>query len=551
MRFDYELPEGQQFGNLSLPVLAVSPDGKQFVYSTSKGLYLRSMDELTAKLIAGTEGAIRQPFFSPDGKWVGYWSPADKKLKKIAISGGAPVTLCDVSSVIGASWGADDMIVYADYPKGISRVSANGGIPEVILKGTLVHPQLLPDGKSLLFTSSPTPYKIIVQSLQSGERKELFEGDTSRYVSTGHIIYGMGNNLLAAPFDLKTLKVAGGPVPVVEGVWRSSASYTPQYTISDSGTLVYIPGTTGTAAGGRTLVWVDRAGKEEPITAPPNAYGDPRISPDGTSVALTVRRNTEDTDIWIWDLVRKTMTRLTFDTNYNRFPLWTSDGKRIAFLSNREGGYKTCWKAADGTGKEEILGDGIPASWSSDGKTLVTTEYIVPDRFGIAALSMEGDRKYRPLLREKYNEVEPQISPDGRWMAYASNESGQYEVYMRPFPEVDKGKWQISTSGGTAPIWSRDGRELFYRSRDAVMMVSVKTEPTLRLETPKTLFHGTHVSSDIRGGGEVTPWDISPDGKRFLMMKEVGSNVSEAGGPRKINIVVNWIDELKRRVPVK
>jgi eukaryotic-like serine/threonine-protein kinase len=551
-RFDYSLLEDQQFTNLTRALLAVSPDGRQYVYATTEGLYLRSLDEFNARLIVGTETGPSNPFFSPDGKWVGYCSIADSKLKKIAITGGPPVTLCDVSLFSGGSWGTDNRIVYAEYDKGIYRVSANGGTPEVIVKGTGYHPQLLPDGKSVLFTFGNAPYKIVVQSLQSGERKELFAGDNGRYISTGHIVYAVGNNLFAVAFDLKAFKITGDPAPVVEGVWRVSNVYTSQYAVSDSGTLAYIPVTTTGAAAKRTLVWVDRNGQEEPLAAPPNVYSNPRISPDGTQVALNVAA-APGGGIYICDLNHPTLRQLTFGGN-NAFPLWTPDGKRIAFWSLREGKYNAYWKSANGTGKDELLGvhrtprSFVPASWADNGKTLVTTSWDNNYMSGIGMLSMEGERKFKFLLDEKYHESTPRISPDGRWMAYTSDESGKEEIYVRPFPDVNAGRWQISTSGGNNALWSRDGREIFYRNGNAVMAVSVKTSPAFIFETPRTLFQGTYVrSANNPGNTDFGTWDISPRTQRFLMLRESGAG----SGPRKINIVINWFEELKQRVPAK
>jgi serine/threonine-protein kinase len=559
IRFSYELPKDQQIGDLEERAIAVSPDGRQIVYSTHEGLYLRSMDEIDAKLLPGTGGAGQRPFFSPDGKWVVFFSSIDNKLKKIPISGGAPVTLADISPYGSFDWNADDTIVYGQKGKGIMRVSANGGTPEQIIKPAenehnLVHPQILPDGKSVLFTRvSPLPEKIIVQSLKSGERKELVEGNAARYLPTGHIVYAVGDNLLAVQFDINTLKVIGGPVPVVGSVLQIAA---PQYAVSDSGTLAYVLMTeTFIATAPRILVWVDRNGKEEPLTAPVNAYFNPRISPDGTKVALSIL-TAGHRDIWIWDLIHKTLARLTFDGRANASPLWTPDGKRITFFSYREGRFSLCWKSADGAGKDELLGTlpdliPFPASWSDNGKTLVLTEWNTGAvRFDIGMLSMEGDRKWKALLNENYDEAQPQISPDGRWMVYTSKESGQNQIYVRPFPDVNAGRWQISTSGGDSPLWSRDSREVFYRNGDEVMAVSVKTAPTFSFETPRVLFRGTYVSNVFRfPNDDFDTWDISPDGKRFLMIKEVGSISSEAAGPRKINIVLNWFEELKQRVP--
>jgi len=305
----------------------------------------------------------------------------------------------------------------------------------------------------------------------------------------------------------------------------------------------------------RILVWVDRKGNETPLPASANDYSYPRLSPDGTKLALTVGYGTKS-DIWIWDTGRETMTRLTF-TESSSVPLWTLDGRRIAFSSGFEANSAIFWKSADGTGEDEKLAsmpDRVlaPWSWSKDGKTVVTIEIAPgtgPEPWDIGALSMEGDHKRMPLLQGKYTELQPEISPDGRWIAYMSSESGKSEIYVRPFPEVNKGRWQVSTGGGNSPLWSRDGRELFYRSADSVMAVAVQTEPAFKPGKPEILFLGTYVGLSLY---DAHPWDISPDGKRFLMMKAPQlSAPAAAGGPRKITIVLNWFEELKQRVPVK
>jgi serine/threonine-protein kinase len=429
------------------------------------------------------------------------------------------------------------------------RVSANGGTPEQIIKTALtewfIQPQILPDGKSVLFThANPLPYKVMVQSLKSGERKELLEGDTARYLPTGHIVYAVKNSLFAVPFDPDKLQVTGGPVSMIESVQRVG-DYAPQIAVSDSGTLVYISGTAESVALGRNLlVWVDRKGKEIPIPAAPNSFGWPRISPDGTKVALQICPPSE-CDVWVYDMVRETMTRLTFNKGSSN-PLWTPDGKRIAFNFGSEGKSAVYCKAADGTGTDEKLSpdqlNPIPWSWSRDGKTLLLSgpDTVADGKDYIEALSMEGNRELRTLLKEKYNEAGPKISPNGRWMAYMSAESGKTEVYVRPFPEVNNGRWQISTSGGDYPLWAPNGRELFYRNGDTVMAVAVETEPTFKPGKAEVLFQGKY--------GD---WDISPDGKRFMMLKQAAQTVKPAESLRKINIVVNWFEELKQRVQVK
>ncbi len=556
VRLYYELPKDQQFSNLTFPVLAVSPDGKQLVYSTPKGLFLRSRDELNAKLIPGTEGNPQQPFFSPDGKWIGYWSGTDLKLKKIPVGGGAPLALCDAEALVGASWGAEDTIVFSTMDRGVMRVAAGGGTPESLVKAKpaytqfFILPQVLPDGKSLLMTLSP-PSRIMVQSLKSGEQRELFPGDSARYLPTGHILYSVENNLLAVSFNPGKLEVSAGGIPVVEGLLRNGALV--HYAISESGTLAYIPGSLQDAGAlGRTLVWVDREGKEEPIAAPPNNYNFPKISPNGTRVALTVG-NLASPDIWIWDLTRNTLSRLTSDKNRELQCIWTPDSRRIVFLANPGGeDYGIYCRAADGTGDVEKLSSAadrqlMPWSLSRDGKNLLVAEFLSMTKFNIGLVSMEGTRERKTLIP---NAFQPEISPDGRLLAYCSSESGRNEVYVRPFPQVDKEKWQASTEGGESPLWSPDGRELFYLTEDnSAMAIAVNTDQVLRLGTPKLMFRHSCIGFGSFSAG--TPWDISPDGKRFLMIKEAAPSATAGEGPRKINIVVNWFEELKQRVPVK
>jgi eukaryotic-like serine/threonine-protein kinase len=554
IRFDYDLPEDQKFGNLGLRILSIAPDGKRFVYSTSKGLYQRSMEDLTARLVAGTEGATQSPFFSPDGEWIGYFSVADRKLKKIAINGGIPVVLCDFTQIADANWSANDEIVYGQISGDIMRISANGGAPESLIKTKPggIDPRIISGGKSVLYTTPSQPFRIMGQSLKSEEPKELFHGMNARYLPTGHIVYALENNLFAVPFDPDKLTVTGGHVPVIKGIYRATAA---QYAVSDSGTLIYIPDPGDAFTPGRTLVWVDRRGREEPIAAIPNFYSNPNISPDGTRVAVTIGMR-EDADIWVWDLVRETLERLTLDRNEDLSPHWTPDGRRIVFFSYRDGIPRVAWKAADGTGEIEIIGAeqqipnlaSYPESWSSDGKTLVLHQTFSGAGSDIGMLSMEGDHKWKPLLQERYAELQPKISPDGRWMAYTSDETGRYEIYVRSFPEVEKGRWQVTTSGGESPLWSPNGRELFFRNGDSVMAVSVETEPAFKPGKPEILFRGSYGSS---AGRRLNQWDISPEGKRFLMIKQPGSTPSVGGEPRKIHIVLNWFEELKQRVPGK
>ena len=572
MRFAHEIPEEQ--GNFVS--LAVSPDGKRFVYGTTKGLYLRAMDELDARHIAGTDKDSDQPFFSPDGKWIGYFSYSDLKLKKVAVSGGAPVALGDISGfAYGASWDSADTILYTDHSIGIMQISANGGTPEPLVKANLANyekeglptfAQMLPDGKTLLFTGQSTgdaaDNQIVVQSLKSGDRRVLAKGSAWNYLPTGHIVFSLNNNdvrnFFAVPFDLDRLEVTGSAVSILEGIDTIA--------FSNSGTLLYVPqpaitaGSTGAAWSERTLVWVDRQGKETPLGVEPQNYiYMPRISPDGTRVALSIVTG-GNYDIWIWEMARKTMTRLTFNEGTDIWPVWTQDGKQIIYASGKSIlSNNICRKAADGTGEVEQLVSVadrglLPTSMSKDAKMLILWE-LTPARlaYDIGTMSMEGEHTTKPLLQKKYNESHGRVSPDGRWMAYQSNESGKYEIYVRPFPDVERGgRWQVSPNGGSGPLWSPDGRELFYRSGDVTMSVDVETDPVFKPGHPKILFRGNYLSDPLTVGGPAY-WDIHPDGKRFLMIKPAVSTGAAlaATGSQKINIVLNWFEELKQRVPVK
>jgi serine/threonine protein kinase/Tol biopolymer transport system component len=553
MRFEYDLQESRQFSqnDFGQIPLAVSPDGTHFVYGANGGLHLRSMNQLDAKLIAGTEGA-EHPFFSPDGQWIGYHSDAEAKLKKVAISGGVPVTLCN-TSFLGGMWNKDNTIIYSNVEKGIMRVSADGGSPEMLIKRRSDEffdaPQFLPDGKAVLFLEvAQEEPKILVQSLESGEAKKLFGGEDFRYLPTGHIVYLLGGNLFAIPFDPERLRVTGGPVSMIEGVR--------QFSVSDDGALIFIPGTPSAGIPKLSLVWVDRKGREAPFAEIESPWLSLSLSPDGTRLALGIE-NKGGEDIWIRDLLRETMTRLTFDEADDYTPIWTPDSKRIVYTSQQGLKWMVRWKAADGAGEAEQLAlvpdrEIWPWSWSGDGKTLLLTELAPETHADIGTLSIEGDRARKALLSEKYYEADPKISPNGRWMAYTSNESRQNEIYVRPFPEIKKGKWQVSTNGGHSPLWSPDGRELFYRNDDATMRVAVETQTTFKPGKPEVLFRGKYYYH-MPSGIEFTPWDISRDGKRFVMAKRAQpADSGSAEKPlNKINIVLNWFEELKQRVPVK
>jgi Tol biopolymer transport system component len=553
-RLVVNLPPAQQLAGLdSGPAVALSPDGTHLAYVARQGgtqqLYLRAMDSQEARPIAGTEGAII-PFFSPDGQWLGFF--ADGKLKKVSVSGGAALTLGDAGAPRGANWGSQGMIAFAPTAiSGLQQVPDAGGARQPLTrfgKGETTHrwPEFLPGGKAVLFASGLgainfTNAEVAVQSVGTGERRNLIQGGTNpRYAPSGHLMYVQGGSLMAVPFDPKRLEVTGTAVPVVESVLQSPRNGHAQYAFSATGSLVYVPG--GIQAAQSRLVWVSRNGAEQPVVAPPRAYLNPRLSPDGRRVAVSIQD--QEAQVWLYDLARETSTRLTFEGNVNSNPSWTPDGKRIAFQSNKEGQSNIFWQLADGSGGLERLTTSeylqSPMSWSPDGQLLAFMEINPTTERDIWVLRV-GDRKARAFLGTPFSESVPKFSPDGRWLAYISNESGRYEIYVQAYPGPG-GKWQISTEGGTEPVWNPNGRELFYRSGNKMIAVDIATQPSFAAGKPKVLFEGQYEPTVFTN----TNYDVSPDGKRFLMLK---STEQAQAAPSQINVVLNWFEELKRRVP--
>jgi serine/threonine-protein kinase len=558
-RFAMPLPPGQRM-MLARPEIAISPDGTRLVYSAGQNLvptqlYLRAMDGLEARAIPSAGGY--SPFFSPDGQWIGFFG--GDKLQKVSVSGGPPVSLADVAPAGGAfaaSWSSQGTIAFAPGPgRPIRQVSDTGGTVQPLTrleKGEGVHilPEFLPGGTGLLFdtplsgagfisqgnelappTGTGFTVKTYVQSLKTGERRELPQaGVLPRYAPSGHLIYTQRGNLMAAPFDLERLAITGGAVPVIEGVLPL------QYSFSWNGTLVYIPGSFQSPQS--RLVWVDRKGAEQPLPVPPHNYVMPRISPDGRRVAAALEE--ADSQIWIYDLARDALTRLTFQQGYNIDPAWTADGKRIVF---KGAGNRLYWQPSDGGGASEALTNGplstndVPSSTSPDGQVLAFTQESAPRSIWILPLQ---DRKPHLFDRGQSNENAPRFSPDGHWIAYDSAESGRDEIYVQPYPGPG-GKWQISAEGGTEPVWNPKGGELFYRNRSKMMAVEITTHPAFSLGKPRVLFEGVYVPTPR----SLPDYDVSPDGQRFLMVKAT----EQAQASTQINVVLNWFEELKRRVP--
>jgi serine/threonine protein kinase/Tol biopolymer transport system component len=572
-RFAIPLPPGERFTSVGRHLVALSPDGHHIVYSANRRLYLRAMDQLEAVPLRGTEGseeeAGRSPFFSPDGQWVGFWQAG--YLKKVSITGGSPVVLVQAENPFGASWTDDDTILYGQGSDGIWRVSGNGGKPEQVVKVDADHaahgPQLLPGGRAILFTLADTSdwdaAKIVVHSLQTGMLHTILEGGTdARYLSTRHLIYAVRNTLFAVPFDVETLAVTGGPVPVVEGVGRPGDGFTGavHFAVSVDGALVYVPEDSLTPTQPRTLVWVDRSGGESPINAPPAVYFDPRLSSDGTRVALDT--NDREQDIWILDLARGAPTRVTFGPAVDFPSVWMPDGRAVVFSSGQFGLTRKLFRReADGTGDPEQLTQGesmdIPFVVTKDGKGLIfgqqnprTLASTSPTRpavlnMDIMFLPLVGERQPQPLVRTPFVETNAELSPDGRWLAYQSNESGRNEIYVRPFPNVTAAKSQVSTGGGYQPLWARSGRELFYLWMGALMSVPVAPGAAFTPGTPAKLLDAPY---DFDQPGSSRMYDVSGDGKRFLMIKDIETpNAPQAS----IVVVEHWFEELKRLVPTK
>jgi eukaryotic-like serine/threonine-protein kinase len=547
------LPPGQQLAGLENgPAVALPPNGTHLAYVAHQGgtqqLYVRAMDSLEAAPIPGTEGAVN-PFFSSDGQWLGFF--AGGKLKKISVSGGAVLTFGDALTPHGGTWGSRGIIAFA--PTNVSplmQVPDAGGTTHPLSRlgrGEATHrwPEFLPGGKALLFTAGTaagnfTNGQIAVQSVGSGERRNLIQGGTQpRYASSGHLVYVQGGSLMAVPFDLQRLVVTGTAVPVIEGVLQS-INGAALYSFSASGSLVYVRG--GVQASELRLVWVNRNGEERPLHAPARAFIYPRLSPDGRQIAVAIQE--EAAQVWLFDLSRETLTRLTFEGNFSNYPAWTPDDKRIAFQLNKEGPGNIFWQLADGSGGLERLTTSeyshYPMSLSSDGRLMAFTELDPTTGYDIWVLRL-ADRKAQPFLRTQFNESTPRFSPDGRWLAYVSDESGRYEIYVQPYPGPG-GKWQISTEGGREPVWNRNGRELFYRSGDKMMVVDIATQPRFAAGKPRMLFEGRYEPTVVTAAN----YDVSSDGQRFLMLKP--SESAEAA-PTQINVVLNWFEELKQKVP--
>jgi Tol biopolymer transport system component len=528
--------------------VSISPEGNHVAFiGTNNGirqLYLRALNSSEATPMAGTERAYCTPTFSPDGQWLAFFDPGVGELKKISIQGGPVSTLVKAGGIFGATWGADDSIIYSDSASaGLRRISSAGGTPMSITqvdasKGETAHrwPAFLPGGKAFVFAiekgKSPDDSQIAAQRLDTGERRVLVQGGTyPHHVPAGYLAYIQGGRLMAVPFDVGRLQVRGQAFAVSEAV-QESGSGASQYGLSSDGSLVYVP--PSAAKTQWRLIWVSRDGSEQPLGAPLRNYGSARLSPDGRRVAVEA-----DDQIWLYDLSRDTLTRFTFEGAANGDPIWTPDGKRVAFSSDGN----IVWQLADGSGGLERLTNGnfahIPFSFSPDAQLLAFQENNPTTGKDLWVLRL-SDRKAQPFVRTSFAEGGPAFSPDGRWLAYASDESGRPEIYVQPYPGPGD-KWQISTEGGNEVMWNRNG--IYYRSGNKMMAVEVTTQPTFSAGKPRMLFEGQYLRNEWPQTGPI--YDVSPNGQRFLMAKPSG----EALSARQVNVVLNWFEELKQKVP--
>jgi len=570
-RYTIRPPGGIRPGALWKRGMTLSPDGRKLVYmghnqEGTGALCLRDMDDVSSKLLRGTEGAYC-PFFSDDGQWIGFYDETGRgELKKISVAGGAATSLCKPEEkLLSGCWGPDNTIIFDTDSGELWCFTASEGMRKLTIPDPNQHggpsghmcPQFLPDGEQVLFTNrlSKDSSRMELLSLRTGRRKTLFQedGTDARYVPTGHLVFARDDTLFAVPFDIDKLEVKGPARPVVEGI-HVSLMGPAQYTFSENGTLAYV----SALPRKRRLVWVDRQGVVQPLGAPSRAYQSVRVSPDpdGARLAVTIApKLADDADVWILDKARLTLHQLTLSGD-NRAGIWTPDGKRVIYT------HISGWKwsqslvvpmsiLADGSGEPETLAEGEKFAekpglrfWGSrclspDGK------YLLGGTDNIWVLPMEPNASPRPfIMRDNSRQRHPAFSPDGKWVAYDSEETGRGEIYVCPFPGPGR-ITPISSEGGYEPTWSRDGKELFYRwgamMAVTVEVVTTETGPELRAGTPQELFKGQFFYSGVESVAGFS-YDVDADG-RFIMIQEDEES--------EIVVVLNWFEELKRLVPIE
>jgi len=540
--------------DISRSPIGISRDGRAIAFAARRGatqqIFVRELNAPDAAALPGTEGGFA-PFFSPDGNWVRFF--ANQKVRKVLRSGGSPVAIADFKELgatrnVSASWDEQDAILFTpDVNTGIWRVPASGGTPTVVTKPKSTEtfhlwPQLLPGGGSLLFSASddgPDP-QAYVQRLDTGERKALVRGHGTRYVPSGHLVFVQGGSLMAVPFDLQRLEITGPAIGVVSDVTAPfrlrtmPMSFNRLFDVSPAGTLAFV---SAGRAPEHALVWVDRAGNDQPVGASGGTYAQPRLSPDGRRIAVVVRGD-DFHDVWLYEPGRNTWNRFTSGGN-SEFPVWTLDGTRVVYNSDRSGAVAIEMKRSDGSGTVETLVSGqwarrsFPFSWSPDGLLAFVAVRPAQDIFTVRPGSGADPA---PFVATPFVEGGPAFAPDGRAIAYVSAETGRNEIYVRTFPG-DGEKVTVSNGGGNEPVWSPTGRELFYRVGDAMMAVDVTISPRLTIATPRRLFEKHYEPSVSLYANYSTI-----DGQRFVMVKRL----DQRDAPVRIDVTVNWFELLKR-----
>jgi serine/threonine-protein kinase len=547
--------------------VTITPDGRYLVYQAGlqneSQLFVRAVDQLQATPLRGLLGP-RSPFVSPDGKWIAYFSVAGE-LRKVSITGGPPITIAPVyGQPRGGTWGDNGTLIYGSTSAGLVSVPAGGGEPRILTRPDAgqretshVFPRMLPGSRAVLFTvasgADVENFQIAALDLRTMQRKTLLRGATDgQYVASGHIVYSAAGLLRAVRFDPSRLEVLSDPVPIGDSVLTKPTGAA-EFAVSSQGTLAYVPGGLLTASqmmgvgGRRSLVWVDRNGREEAIDSPPRAYMYPRISPNGLQIAIDVRD--QDNDVWIWDIAHKNLRRLTLDPSGDFTPLWTPDSRQIIFASTRAGQPNLYRRSADGTGSDERLTTGggpqFPTSVSPDGNQVIV-RFGGPN-FNIGVWTSDGKSDVKPLMHSEIPEQNGELSPDGHWLAYEGLVSNQPQIYVQPFPNVSSGRWQISTAGGTKPAWARNGRELFFIAPDGYLMaVTVPATSSFTFGNPVRVLNNRYYSSQ-----QFRTYDVAADGRRFLMVKEQPKDPSDTASTPNIVVVLNWLEDLKARAPTR
>ncbi len=557
VRASIALTEPLDFG-IQQPAFAISPDGTRVVYRTVGGGPLRSrlLSETGSSAIAGTEAASN-PFFSPDGRWLGFF--VGHTLKKVSFAGGAVVTITTLPRNVGAqgyrgaSWADDGTIAFSSSTgAGLFGVNDQGGEPTPLTTidpnaNEAAHrwPHFMPGGKAILFTVKSTNLQsfddapIMVRSLETGEQHPVAQGDSAQYLSSGHLVYARGGALYAVRFDAARLAVDGAPVKVADAVITHPESGGAQVATSRTGTLLYASGGSRTAE--RRLSWVDRSGAARPVTDRQAPYWWPRLSPDGRRIAVVI--DAAFSKIWVLDVERGTFTRASQLAGDQDRATWMPDGVHVTFGADTAGSgvVRPFSDTIDGTGSARLLFDGsqsaTPLSWSPDGRRMLYGQAGATTGQDVWVFSAD-DQTLTPFLQSPSNELSAAFSPDGRWVAYVSDESGRAEVYVRPFPGPGT-RSQVSVEGGTAPVWSRNGRELFFAKGNTLFATAVTLGGTFSSGSIQRLFSGPYSFDEVTGN-----YDVTPDGRHFLVPH---SRVDSA--PRHLELVLNWFEEVNRLTP--